>query len=98
MLSDAVPLPNSMVGSAFIAPVSDRAKKPYGRAVVLLTMFHHVCTAIGSFQHWIKPTHHTLTMDIGVYANVALTALGFAALAFGFDDDEKHSRAARKAK
>lgn len=97
-LSDAVPLPNSMTGSAFVAPVSDRSKKPYGRVIVLLTMVHHILTGVGSFDHWRKPTHHTLAMDIGVYGNIGLTALGAVALAFGFEEDEKNSRAVRKAK
>lgn len=97
-LSDAVPLPNSLTGSAFVAPVSDRAKKPYGRVLVLATMIHHILTGIGSFQHWIKPTHRTVAMDIGVYGNVALTALGVLALMYGFDEDDKHSRAVRRAK
>ena len=97
-LSDAVPLPNSLAGSSFVAPVSDRAKKPYGRVIVLLTMVHHVLTAIGSYQHWIKPTHRTVAMDIGVFANAALVMFGTVVLAWGFEDDEKQSRAVRKAK
>lgn len=65
---------------------------------MLLTILHHIATGIGSFQHWIKPTHRTVAMDIGVYGNVALTALGVAALVFGFEDDEKNFRAVKKAK
>ena len=97
-LSDAVPLPASLSGSSFVAPVSDRAKKPYGRVIVLLTMVHHVLTAIGSFEHWVKPTHRTPAMDIGVFANAALVVLGAAVLAWGFEDNEKLSRTVRRAK
>ena len=54
--------------------------------MILLTMFHHIATGIGSYQHWIKPSHHTIAMDIGVYGNIALTALGVVALVYGLDD------------
>ena len=87
MLADAVPLPESLVGSTFTTPGSQNAKKPYAKAAILLTIFHHITTGIGSFQHWVKPTHRTIAMDIGVYGNLALTALGIAALIYGFDDE-----------
>lgn len=94
VLSDAVTLPKSLVGSSFTVPASEKGKKPYARAVILLTIFHHVATGIGAFQHWVKPTHRTIAMDIGVFANIALTALGIAALVYGLGDEssKKHVR------
>lgn len=86
-LSDAVPLPSSMVGSALATPAPAQYKKPYARAAILITMFHHVTTGLGAYQHWRMPTHHTTAMDIGVYANVVLTVMGVLALVFGLKDD-----------
>jgi len=84
VLGDAVPLPKSLAGSSLVETSTTTAvKKPYARAVILLTIFHHVTTGFGAYQHWAKPTHHTAAMDIGVYGNVALTALGIAALVYG---------------
>ncbi|KAK4955654.1 hypothetical protein LTR10_006593 [Elasticomyces elasticus] len=88
-LADAVPLPASMVGSSLSDPAPSTYKKPYARAAVLITLFHHITTGIGAYQHWKLETHHTIAMDIGVYGNVALTALGVAALMFGLKDGEK---------
>ncbi|KAK3655149.1 hypothetical protein LTR56_003570 [Elasticomyces elasticus] len=88
-LADAVPLPASMVGSSLSDPAPSTYKKPYARAAVLITLFHHITTGIGAYQHWKLETHHTIAMDIGVYGNVALTALGAAALMFGLKDGEK---------
>lgn len=50
-------------------------------------MLHHAATGYGAFQHWIKPSHHTIAMDIGVYGNIALVALGTAALVYGLAED-----------
>ena len=97
VLCDAVPLPAALVGSAATAPSSDRAKKPYARAMILLTMFHHVTTGIGSFTHWIAASHRTVEMDIGVFGNVGLTLLGVAALMYGLESEgSKSSAAGRK--
>ena len=96
VLSDAVPLPGSLVGSSFAAPGSESGKKPYAKAMILITIFHHLTTAFGAYQHWIKPTHRTVAMDIGVFANVALTALGIAALAFGLDDHDDRRPVAKR--
>ena len=47
VLADAVPLPQSLVGSAFNMPASEKGKKPYAKAVIILTIFHHITTGIG---------------------------------------------------
>ncbi|KAI7280912.1 hypothetical protein KC345_g4479 [Hortaea werneckii] len=86
-LADAVPLPPTLAGSSLTnstAPTS--YKKPYARAAVLITIFHHITTGVGAYQHWKLDTHHTVAMDIGVYGNVGLTVLGFAALVYGLAD------------
>ena len=88
VMCDAVPLPKSLVGSSFTESTSEKAKKPYARAMILLTMFHHITTGIGSYQHWIKPSHRTIAMDIGVFGNIAFTALGVAALVYGLRDED----------
>ncbi|KAK4508279.1 hypothetical protein PRZ48_002017 [Zasmidium cellare] len=88
VLADAVPLPASIAGSSLSAASSTpRSKKPYAKAVVIITMLHHAATGYGAFQHWIQPSHHTIAMDIGVYGNVALIALGAAALVWGLEED-----------
>ncbi|KAK5126597.1 hypothetical protein LTR85_009531 [Meristemomyces frigidus] len=96
-LADAVPLPESMVGSALATPAPAQYKKPYARAAVLITIFHHVTTGIGAYQHWKLPSHHTVAMDIGVYGNIGLTLLGVAALVYGLSDGEGASGEKKKA-
>ncbi|KAK5132108.1 hypothetical protein LTR08_000359 [Meristemomyces frigidus] len=85
-LADAVPLPESLVGSSLSSPAPSQYKKPYARAAVLITIFHHVTTGIGAYQHWKLESHHTVAMDIGVYGNVGLTVLGVAALMYGLKE------------
>jgi hypothetical protein len=92
VLCDAVPLPKALVGAAFTEPASEKVKKPYARAMILITMFHHITTGIGSYQHWVRPSHHTIAMDIGVYGNIGLTALGIAALVYGLDDSDQKQK------
>jgi len=86
-LADAVPLPSSLVGSSFVNSAPSQYKKPYARAAVLITIFHHVTTGIGAYQHWKLESHHTVAMDIGVYGNIGLTLLGMAALVYGLKDE-----------
>lgn len=83
----AVPLPKSLTGSYGIDPAAARSLKPFARAVIVATMFHHVTTGYGAYQHWVKPSHHTAAMDIGVWGNVFLTLLGAAALLSGLNGD-----------
>ncbi|KAK3675259.1 hypothetical protein LTR78_004769 [Recurvomyces mirabilis] len=85
-MADAVPLPASLVGSSLADPAPSQYKKPYARAAILITIFHHITTGIGAYSHWRLQTHHTVAMDIGVYGNVALTALGVLALVYGLND------------
>ncbi|KAI6834405.1 hypothetical protein KC367_g4403 [Hortaea werneckii] len=91
-LADAVPLPPTLAGSSLgnsTAPT--QYKKPYARAAVLITIFHHITTGIGAYQHWKLDSHHTVAMDIGVYGNVGLTVLGVAALVYGLADREEEA-------
>jgi hypothetical protein len=87
VVSDAVPIPGNLVGSSFSVPASEKGKKPYAKAIIALTIFHHVTTGIGSFQHWKVDSHRTVAMDIGVWGNVALTALGVVTLGWGMGED-----------
>ncbi|KXS95623.1 hypothetical protein AC578_3549 [Pseudocercospora eumusae] len=86
VISDAMPLPKGLSGSQLSEPGSN--KKPYARAIVLITILHHVATGIGAYGHWIRPSHHTVAMDIGVYGNVFLSVLGVVALVYGFGKEE----------
>ena len=85
-MADAVPLPKSLVGSSLADPAPSQYKKPYARAAIVITIFHHITTGIGAWTHWRLQSHHTVAMDIGVYGNIALTALGVAALVYGFGE------------
>ncbi|RMY17531.1 hypothetical protein D0866_13442 [Hortaea werneckii] len=96
-LADAVPLPQTLAGSSLGNPAAPpQYKKPYARAAVLITIFHHITTGFGAYQHWKLDSHHTVAMDIGVYGNVGLTALGVAALVYGLADGEEKGTAGRK--
>lgn len=78
-----------MSGSALTDPtVSVAAKKPYAKAIIVITMLHHVMTGLGAYQHWKLETHRTVAMDIGVWGNVGLVALGVGALLYGFGEGE----------
>nr|POE77432.1 hypothetical protein CFP56_09079 [Quercus suber] len=82
-MADAAPLPASWTGSALSnASVAMAARKPYARAAIIITMFHHITTGIGAWQHWRLESHHTAAMDIGVYGNIGLTLLGALALRY----------------
>ncbi|KAK5110289.1 hypothetical protein LTR62_006142 [Meristemomyces frigidus] len=85
-LADAVPLPASLVGSSLADKAPSQYKKPYARAAVIITVFHHITTGIGAYQHWRLETHHTPAMDIGVYGNVFFTLLGVTALVYGLNE------------
>nr|POE60624.1 aspyridones efflux protein apdf [Quercus suber] len=82
-MADAAPLPASWTASALSSTeVPTAAKKPYARAAIVITMFHHITTGIGAWQHWRLASHHTPAMDIGVYGNIGLTLLGVLALRY----------------
>lgn len=68
------------------ADESARHAKPYARAVILATIFHHVTTAYGAYQHYKLDSHYNISMGIGVWANVFLTLVGSATLLFDQDD------------
>ncbi|KAI7164232.1 hypothetical protein KC349_g887 [Hortaea werneckii] len=96
-LSDAVPLPPTLAGSSLAnSTAPPQYKKPYARAAVLITIFHHITTGFGAYQHWKLDSHHTVAMDIGVYGNVGLTVLGVAALVYGLADGEEEGTEGRK--
>ena len=86
-MADAVPLPDWLPNITPNDASASKAKKQYARAAVLITIFHHVTTGIGAYQHWAKPSHHTVAMDIGVYGNVFFTVLGAMALLFGLSGE-----------
>lgn len=91
-----MPLPESIVGSTLADSAPAKYKKPYARAAILITVFHHVTTMIGAFMHWRLPSHHTVGMDIGFYGNIYFTALGIAALIYGPQNDEVEAGVAQK--
>jgi hypothetical protein len=43
---------------------------------VAATIFHHVTTGIGAYQHYKLDTHYNTSMWIGVWGNVFLTVAG----------------------
>ncbi|KAI7186780.1 hypothetical protein KC316_g7856 [Hortaea werneckii] len=96
-LADAVPLPPTLTGSSLAnSTAPPQYKKPYARAAVLITIFHHITTGFGAYQHWKLDSHHTVAMDIGVYGNVGLTVLGVAALVYGLADGEEGTEGRKK--
>lgn len=50
------------------------------KAVVAATVFHHITTGIGSWQHYKLDTHYNTSMGIGVWSNVWLTLSGLLTL------------------
>ncbi|KAF2719366.1 hypothetical protein K431DRAFT_113004 [Polychaeton citri CBS 116435] len=88
VLAGAAPLP------AALAPTRQQkseveAKRPYARAAILATIFHHVTTGIGAYGHWKLESHHTVAMDVGVYGCGALALLGVVALVSGLREEGK---------
>jgi hypothetical protein len=53
---------------------------PYAKAVVAATLFHHITTGIGAYQHYKLDTHYNTSMGIGVWGNVWLTLSGIVTL------------------
>lgn len=86
ILSGVVPLPAPLNAFYSKDPAAMRAAKPLARAIILATLFHHITTGYGAYQHWAKPSHHTVAMDIGVYGNIGLTLLGLLALSTGLSE------------
>ncbi|KAF3054188.1 hypothetical protein E8E11_012003 [Didymella keratinophila] len=64
---------------------------PYAKAVVAATVFHHITTGIGAYQHYKLDTHYNTSMGIGVWGNVWLTLTGIFTLIYlqsGQGDEE----------
>ena len=49
---------------------------PYARAVVAATVFHHLTTGVGAWQHYKLESHYNKAMGIGVWGNVWLVGAG----------------------
>ncbi|KAH0152846.1 hypothetical protein KCU82_g11648, partial [Aureobasidium melanogenum] len=50
--------------------------RTYSKAFIAVSIFHHVTTMIGAYQHYKLDTHYTKAMWIGVWVNAFLTAVG----------------------
>ncbi|KAI5195034.1 hypothetical protein E4T39_08407 [Aureobasidium subglaciale] len=50
--------------------------RSYSKAVVLVSIFHHVTTMMGAYQHYKLDSHYTAAMWIGVWVNLFLTVVG----------------------
>ncbi|KAI5265899.1 hypothetical protein E4T47_08420 [Aureobasidium subglaciale] len=50
--------------------------RSYSKAVVLVSVFHHVTTMMGAYQHYKLDSHYTAAMWIGVWVNLFLTVVG----------------------
>lgn len=57
------------------------AALPYAKAVVAATVFHHVTTGLGAWQHYKLDSHYNVSMGIGVWGNVWLAVTGLVTLA-----------------
>lgn len=86
ILAGVVPLPAPLNAFYPKNPAALRAARPIAAAIILATLFHHITTGYGAYQHWSRPSHHTVAMDIGVYGNIGLTLLGLLALFSGLKD------------
>ena len=63
------------------APATKLTSISYAKAVVAATVFHHITTGIGAYQHYKLPSHYNTSMSIGVWGNVWLTLTGLFTLA-----------------
>ncbi|KAF2131849.1 hypothetical protein P153DRAFT_334079 [Dothidotthia symphoricarpi CBS 119687] len=52
----------------------------YAKAVVAATVFHHITTGFGAYQHYKLDSHYNTSMGIGVWGNVWLTLSGLVTL------------------
>jgi mannan endo-1,6-alpha-mannosidase len=55
---------------------SANAVLPYARAIVTATVFHHLVTGVGAWQHYKLESHYNTAMGIGVWGNVWLVGAG----------------------
>lgn len=84
ILSGTVPLPD-FLSSAPREPNEPGVKPPHAKAAILATIFHHVTTGYGAYQHWSLASHHNRAMDVGVYGCAFFALLGVVALVFGME-------------
>ncbi|KAH9861072.1 hypothetical protein IAQ61_010808 [Plenodomus lingam] len=78
-LTNAVPFASpSSTNSATATATANRSPSSviYAKAVVAATIFHHITTGIGAYQHYKLDTHYNTSMSIGVWGNVWLTFTG----------------------
>ena len=94
-----------LIGLTNAVPFSpESAKKfsavPYAKAIVAATIFHHVATGIGAYQHYKLPSHYNTSMGIGVWGNVWLSLTGLLTLVMLQSDagDMPVEQAAKKVK
>lgn len=92
IFTNAIPLP----GSSSDTQQASRARKPYARVAIIVTIFHHITTCYGAYQHYKLPSHYTQAMGIGVWFNVFLTVAGVVALMFGLGDAQQVSKSKGK--
>jgi len=73
---------------------------PYAKAVVAATVFHHITTGIGAYQHYKLESHYNTSMGIGVWGNVWLTVTGLFTLVYLLSGkgDENVEEMVKKAK
>ncbi|KNG45172.1 mannan endo-1,6-alpha-mannosidase DCW1 precursor [Stemphylium lycopersici] len=62
-------------------PAEKLSSVSYAKSVVAATVFHHVTTGIGAYQHYKLPSHYNTSMGIGVWGNVWLSLTGLFTLA-----------------
>jgi hypothetical protein len=60
--------------------------RTYAKAFIAVSIFHHVTTMVGAWQHYKLDSHYTKAMWIGVWVNAFLTAVGGVVLG-GLNND-----------
>lgn len=74
-----------LIGFTNAVPAAGTSKAsgalPYAKMVVASTLFHHITTGFGAYQHYKLDTHYNTSMAIGVWGNVWLTLSGVVTLA-----------------
>lgn len=74
--STATPSPPPPPSASQRSAPSSPSSVAYAKAVVAATVFHHVTTGVGAYQHYKLDTHYNTSMSIGVWGNVWLTFTG----------------------
>ncbi|KAI4716290.1 RNI-like protein [Aureobasidium sp. EXF-10727] len=60
--------------------------RTYSSAFIAVSIFHHITTMFGAWQHYKLDSHYTKAMSIGVWVNAFLTAVGGVVLG-GLNND-----------